>query len=257
MEFDVDVIENSYKKPIVVDFWAPWCGPCKILGPVLEKLADTNGDKWDLVKVNTEEFPAISEEYQIRSIPNVKMFINGSVVDEFVGSLTRIQIEKWLNKNIPDPLQAILTEILTLEGLERLSKLENFVLENPESIEGREELSKLKGLKNPIEAISLLGNIKFGHPGFDTFTHLNHLTNFVSLNKDSEKDIDQLMISAKTNFQNGDIGAALDKLINSLLLDNSYPDGLARKSILAIFYLLGSDHVLTKKYRKLFEMYLY
>ena len=74
MNFEQQVITKSHNKPVVVDFWAPWCGPCRVLSPVIESLAEEQKDRWDLVKVNTEEDYELAERYQIRSIPNVKLF---------------------------------------------------------------------------------------------------------------------------------------------------------------------------------------
>ena len=100
--FKQEVIDKSYEIPVVVDFWAPWCGPCQYLGPVIEQLATEANGKWQLVKVNTDENQDIAIQYGIQGIPAVKMFINGKVADEFTGALPRPQIEQWLEKNIPD-----------------------------------------------------------------------------------------------------------------------------------------------------------
>jgi thioredoxin len=74
LDFDKEVLQASYIKPVLVDFWAEWCGPCRMLGPVLDQLAAENLEKWTLVKVDTEAHPDIASRYAIRSIPNVKLF---------------------------------------------------------------------------------------------------------------------------------------------------------------------------------------
>ena len=96
--FDVDVLERSREKPVLVDFWAAWCGPCRVIGPVLERLADDNGDDWELRKLDTEKHPDIARQYRITSIPAVKLFVDGEVKDEFVGALPEQMIVLWLKK---------------------------------------------------------------------------------------------------------------------------------------------------------------
>lgn len=98
--FEKNVIKTSKKFPIVVDFWAEWCGPCHVLSPILSKLAGEYKGKFILARLNVDQNPRTAARYQIMSIPYVKMFKNGEVVDEFVGALPEPHVREWLDKNL-------------------------------------------------------------------------------------------------------------------------------------------------------------
>ena len=110
--------ERSYTLPVLVDFWAEWCGPCKVLGPILERLAKQHEGEWALAKLDTEEHRAIAAKYTIRSIPNVKLFVDGEVGDEFVGALPEPAVVEWLSKAVPSKYRVQLdgARQLLLEG---------------------------------------------------------------------------------------------------------------------------------------------
>ena len=99
-DFEEKVLEKSKEKPIVVDFYADWCAPCQMLGPVMESLAEEFKDKIVLVKLNIDTNPNTSNEYGVTGIPAVKMFKDGKVVDEFVGLMPEENVREWIKKNL-------------------------------------------------------------------------------------------------------------------------------------------------------------
>jgi putative thioredoxin len=105
--FARDVIETSKQVPVVVDFWAPWCAPCRALKPVLEKLALEYQGRFRLVKLNTDEHPDIAGQYGVRGIPNVKAFVDGNVANEFTGALPEARVRAFIESLIPSPAQQL------------------------------------------------------------------------------------------------------------------------------------------------------
>jgi putative thioredoxin len=98
--FNEKVIKQSKKIPVVVDFWAEWCMPCVMLGPLLGKLAEEYKGKFILAKINVDENPQLAEKFEVMSIPSVKMFKNGEITNEFTGNQPESTIKEWLDSNL-------------------------------------------------------------------------------------------------------------------------------------------------------------
>ncbi|MDR3622882.1 MAG: thioredoxin, partial [Paludisphaera borealis] len=114
--FAVDVIERSRTAPVVVDFWAPWCGPCKMLGPVLEKLAREYDGKFTLVKVDVDQASDVAGSFGVRSIPAVFGVRDGQVFDAFTGVLPENSIRQWIDRLLPSPAETLITQAQALEA---------------------------------------------------------------------------------------------------------------------------------------------
>ncbi len=141
--FEEDVIKKSYEIPVLVDFWAEWCGPCKMLSPVLERLAERFKDDWSLVKVDTDKNQEISVEYGIKGIPNVKLFINGKVADEFTGALPEHMVLSWLKNAIPGKNQGKIDDAVDLISEDRTGEAEEILREVLNSEPKNEQASVL------------------------------------------------------------------------------------------------------------------
>jgi putative thioredoxin len=113
--FDQEVIARSQELPVIVDFWAPWCAPCRELGPVLERLATESAGQFLLVKVDVDQQPGIAQAFGVRSIPHVFALRNGQLVDQFTGALPEDQIRQWLAQFQPSPAELLVQEARKLE----------------------------------------------------------------------------------------------------------------------------------------------
>ena len=264
-DFQRDVIEKSYKIPVLVDFWAEWCGPCKILGPILEKIAKKNEDRFTFVKLNTENFPHIAGEYHISSIPNVKLFINGEVADEFIGALPEKNIENWLQQILPSEQQKKLKSAQDLftqgEDQKALKILENIISEEPENEEAAVILAQYKVFSDTETAITLVKNFNLDSKFYqkaETILILGRLLlNICRSDVFPEGQVKEKYLEATRKLQAQQFEAALQDFIEVMELDRGYDNDGARKACIAIFKYLGEENQITREYRPKFSQVLY
>ncbi len=258
LDFKKEVLDQSYQKPVVVDFWAAWCGPCKVLGPVIEQIAEEQQDNWILVKVDTEANQEVAQQYNIRSIPNVKMFYNGEVIAEFAGAYPRGMILKWLEENLPDARKQDLAALLAnLNGNgENLAKLEYFVKANPDVKEAALALAKHLVFTQPEKALDLVTNIHLGDKFYDEAEDVRVLAQLMTFSNDGSPAA-QKLTRAQESIHNQDFETAIQQVIEATTVDKNFNDDLPRKAAIAFFRTWGPAHPLTQAYRWKFDMALY
>ena len=260
-EFTRIVVDRSHKVPVVVDFWAPWCGPCRVLGPVIEELAKEADNKWELIKINVDESQEVAGKFNIMSIPTVMLFIGGKPKDQFAGALPKYQINQWLTDHLPDPrkdqLASLQAKIQAGMGSQALTELEEFVSQNPDLEEARLWLAREKVCQDPNNSESLIEDIKIGHKLYDQAEDVRNLIEFFRFSPSEPSDISVYFDKAKEAYTDRNYDQMLAHLVNSMMRDKSYGNELARRVSIAIFHTLGESHALTKKHRPKFSMALY
>ncbi|MBI3194360.1 MAG: thioredoxin [Ignavibacteriae bacterium] len=263
-DFRTQVLERSFHIPVLVDFWAEWCAPCRMLGPVLERLAQKNVEKWELAKVNTEELQDIAAAYGIQSIPNVKLFSQGQIIGEFSGALPEQMIVQWLEKYLPSKIKHELEEAKALLNTGKIFDaqllLQNVLAEEPENKEAKVYLAKTQLFESPETASKLIETTddpKFAEviEAIKTITRLFELQ--IKPEYLEEKEIKQKYLEAINAICSQDFDVALEKFIEVIRTDRYYDDDGARKACIAVFKYLGEEHPITLKHRREFGSALY
>ena len=252
MDFQKDVLERSFEIPVVVDFWAPWCGPCRVLTPVIEQLAEEQKGQWELVKVNTEEFEDIARKYHIMSIPNVKMFYLGEVRHEFLGAIPKTKIQEWLQKVLPSKGLRALDQFLLRNPNPSVADLEALNAAHPESQEIAFVLSQLLMWEEPDRSVELLKGVRMGSPFFQKAEHVRDIAAFINM-ETNDPEVDKI----KQLLRQSRLTEAIPAIIDYMQTHHESPEGNMAKATVGIFNLLGTQHELTKEHRKKFDMVLW
>ena len=264
--FEQEVLFRSDSIPVLVDFWAGWCSPCKMLMPILARLAEEYNGKFHLAKVDTDQQRDLAEKYAIRSLPTVKIFKHREIVDEFNGVIPESAI-----RSLIDNYQFKQEDLLLKEAEEALAKnemgkaadmLADLLHKDKSNKYANILLAKIQLQKREVDEVDkLLAHITIDNADDPAVKEIRALNEFTRVVKDSpnreeliaqlaeSEQIDKRYQLACHNALNGEYEAALDNFLEVMKSDRNYLDDGARKNILAIFEILGGSGPIVNMYR--------
>ncbi|PBJ82279.1 thioredoxin [Lysobacteraceae bacterium NML93-0399] len=264
--FDTDVLQASLERPVLVDFWAEWCGPCKSLGPVLEKLADEYNGAFVLAKVDVDKEQQIAAAFQIRSVPTVFLLVGGQPVDGFPGALPEGQVREFLQRHGIEPAAAAPVEDAEpapLDPAAEAARLREAMTAEPDKAELRLDLAlALLQTGEVAEAEGLLDGLPANLATDDRAIKARARLDFATLLADAPPaDALQAAIAADPadltarhqlgvrHIVAGDAEAGLEQFIEMLARDRDFQDGLPRKALIDAFRVVD-DATLVSRYRR-------
>lgn len=266
-DFELEVLAYSQQTPVVVDFWAEWCGPCKTLGPMLERLAEQGQGAFRLAKVDVDQNPNLAIRFGVSSIPAVKAFRNGAVVAEFVGVQPEAKLIEFLRALVPTPGdlaiekgQSLLAQLQAAPAEEAFRQALAAAPGHPAALLGLAESLLLAGRSG--EGLSILSRF----PASKEYQTAQNLLPLAQVMRQLEQanglpgpeDLhDPAFVNALRLVRRGNIEAALDGLLDILRENRRYRDGLARQVILALLEMLGEANPVTRQYRNELAMIMF
>jgi len=232
--FETEVLDASKTVPVIVDFWAPWCGPCRSLTPIIEKVVGEFKGRVKLVKVNSDDNPELSQAFRVQSIPNVIAFKDGRAVSQFVGAQPESQIRAFIEKLLPSQMEAALKNAEDLLAAGNLDDAERqlAVIKSDHSIAARIEAVRQgiayarAGDQGPAEA-ELRAKLEANPADHETRLALAGV------------------YAGQRRYQE-----AMDELLEILKRAKNWREGEARKQLLSLFTLAASQHALVAEYRR-------
>jgi putative thioredoxin len=267
--FDAEVVAASMQTPVLVDFWAPWCGPCKVIGPLLEKLEASYGGRFKLVKIDSDQEQELSQAFGIRSIPTCVLMFQGKPVDGFMGALPEGQIKEFLDKHLPegDVLEAEVTRVEVGDAPDANDPqaihdaLQQAVLKNPDDENARFDYVKLLLQRGQTDdARAAFAPVLAKTALVRRFDALQRWFNAIDFVADSAEltgattGFDAKIATNKRNFEARfgkaqtlmaaqDWTGAMDELLEILMRDKAWADQLARKTYIAILDIIEPPKV--------------
>jgi putative thioredoxin len=278
VDFDERVLAASRNVPVLADFWASWCAPCRSLKPVLEKLAAEYQGRFLLAKIDSDAEQELAARYGVRSLPTVKLFRDGQPVDEFMGALPESRVRVFLDRHLPRASDAQLAEALDLSAADpasAISKLRECVTADPGNDRAKLELARLLLAVDTSpaadqEAARLLAALpldKRNGPeagALKARLELRRLAAEAPALPELEKQIRQNSQEIETVFWlgvrwilAGEYESGMERLLEVVRRDRKFREDAARKALLASFELLGAQDERAKKYRLLLSRALY
>ncbi|NCT72390.1 MAG: thioredoxin [Xanthomonadaceae bacterium] len=263
--FETEVLRKSLEVPVLVDFWATWCGPCKTLGPILEKLAGEYNGAFLLAKVDVDKEQQIAAAFQIRSVPTVFLVKDGQIVDGFPGALPEGQLREFLASHGVQPAEAAeaQAEEIPLDPQQQVAALREAVAAEPDKDELKLDLVlALLKTGEAAEAERLLDALPANLATDDRAVKARARLGFAAALKDAPAS-DALRAAVAANADDlrarhllgvhalvaGDSEAALEQFLEILKRDRTFEDGLARKSLIDAFRVI-EDEALVSQYRR-------
>lgn len=269
------VMEASQQRPILLDFWADWCAPCKSLMPLLEKLATEYAGAFALAKINIDQNQQLAMQLQIRSVPTVKLVYQGAIVDEFTGALPESQLREFLDRHLPNEgnelQQAVEAALqqgdvdqalqLVEQAIELQPEDQGLLISKLEILAGHDRIDQARELLEAlpdtvaldprIDSIRAAINLSSAATGTEDETAL--MLRLEQASDDHEARYQLAMLLASRGEHRG----ALDHLLQILKRQQGFNEGAAQRAMLDIFNLLGSDDPLVSEYRRAMANLLY
>jgi putative thioredoxin len=266
--FMTEVVETSARTPVLVDFWAPWCGPCKQLMPILDRLVEEYGGRFRLAKVNTDEQQELAQQLGIRSLPTVVLFKDRTSVDHFVGVVPEAQIRRLLDKHLPASSDAPLERAQALKSHGDFSGaraiIESALANDGDNITYLTELAALHALDGDLDGarteLERLQGIEPNHAAVKRLAALLNFSDIIAAYPDvlslrervrsNTGDLDLRHALAVHQLLGGDVEPALQTWLDMMRNHRSYKNDLARRSLLQGFELIGDADPIVARTRK-------